>query len=444
MADEEFDRNYYLDQLDEESRKKAEESEAILALQLNQLEGSFDDRIAQVRQEQEEDRATGRARAEELFPEGSLGRVNDSTSELDPYLATRGAMVDQIKAEAAQDFQTREQALQDSLDKLYGMEAERRDPNSDTTKLARSVGNEQINRAMQTQLRSIGAQANALGVRGNAGATNDAYLASTIAKGNLERDLMLGNLDAADRLALAAEDTKAKGLAAKEDLRARQTQQVSDLQGRLEELQGAIREDKLRRQLINLDQQSREVFGRLGTEENVVAQGVAERSGVRQQVISEASQAEATRSQREAERLRQAEIDKPPPSGGGGKIICTEMHRQGYLSSHILAGDSAYATTMSTETKVGYWSWARYVVAYMRKSPAFTLSITPFVNGWATEMAYRAGYVEKGSIIGKVLATVGEPLCWLLGKAIIAYWGDKHEITPEVFNPASGASDMRI
>lgn len=421
-----------LSKLSEESQKKAKESEAILALQLKQLEESFNSRIDSVRQEQEADRAKGQERAQELFPEGSLGRVDETAGQdIQNLVTTRQQQIDDIRAAGTQALADRSQLTSDSAGRIDALEAGRRDPNSELAKLQRSTGNQNIQQALRTQLRSINSQANALGVRGGAGALQDALASATLARGNLERDIALGNASAADQLALQSETIKERGQTAKEDLRLKQTAQQDDLQRRLEDLQGAIREDTLRRQLINLDNRSREIFGRLGTEENIVAQGVAERSGVRQSILAESSQAEATRAQREAEDLRKQEIDKPPPSGGG-KIICTELHAQGLLDSYILEGDAAYAATMPLEIKVGYWSWARYIVKYMRQSKFFTYGTAPFIQAWATEMAYRAGYIEKGSLLGKVMSWIGEPTCYLLGKAIMAFKGVNHGISWEV------------
>ena len=100
-----------------------------------------------------------------------------------------------------------------------------------------------------------------------------------------------------------------------------------------------------------------------------------------------------------------------------GTAICTELHRQGYLSEYILGLDGEYRDKyIDADAYAAYLKFAIPMVRIMRKSKIMTQIIRPFGVGWAREMAHRiCPEVVDGNIIGKVLLKVGLPFCAWLG-----------------------------
>lgn len=100
--------------------------------------------------------------------------------------------------------------------------------------------------------------------------------------------------------------------------------------------------------------------------------------------------------------------------GGGGKVICAELYRRGLMKQDIFLADEAYGEIADPEVIAGYHRWGRSVVRGMKYKPilyaAFVVA-TPV----ARELASRIG-VGKGSLIGKALLFVGEPICKVMGK----------------------------
>jgi len=404
-----------------ESEKKAEEARLILRDQLKLLGEAETERLAKSRKEREKDEAAGRKRGAELFSEGALGRVGTAPSDVASQLfADRQASLDALGGQVGAQIAGRDATTAQGVAAFDELIRQRTDPNSELAKLQRSAGREQINRALQSQIGQIRAAGNVTQAGPSAGLIGDAIGSSLQARANLERDIALGGLQDAAELTTRREATRQQGQTRKEDLQTSGRQEEQALRTRLENIQQAIQDDTLRRQLINLDNRSRELFGRLSTEQNVVSQGVAERSGIRQQVLAEASQAEATRAQRESERIQQIEASKPPPSAGG-KVLCTELHRQGYLPTEIWEADEREAANFSRETIAGYHLLAKPVVKLMQKSNVVTQILRPFISGWATEMAYRQGVAKKGSWIGRMLERFAAPLCAWIGKKITNY-----------------------
>ncbi|NQZ14867.1 MAG: hypothetical protein HRT94_08620, partial [Alphaproteobacteria bacterium] len=106
--------------------------------------------------------------------------------------------------------------------------------------------------------------------------------------------------------------------------------------------------------------------------------------------------------------------------GGGGKVLCGHYYARGILPARIYQGDVAYAQRhVSDNTKRGYWFWAVPLTQYLNNNPGGLVEklIQPLVFGWAQEMAYRTGYANNGSFIGKSLLTA-LPAMSLLGKFV--------------------------
>ena len=101
------------------------------------------------------------------------------------------------------------------------------------------------------------------------------------------------------------------------------------------------------------------------------------------------------------------------------KVICTELFRQGYLSRKIHRLDEKYAKMyIDNDTLRGYHVWAKPLVCLMSKSRVITYLVYPIGRAWAHEMAHRVDPKIKGSVLGKILHTIGVPVCRFIGHRI--------------------------
>jgi hypothetical protein len=135
--------------------------------------------------------------------------------------------------------------------------------------------------------------------------------------------------------------------------------------------------------------------------------------------------------------------DPAPPSGGDGggggdcKIICAKLNELGFFEDDINTADQAfgrYLRDSHPEVFNGYLAWAQTVVDWMEGHGP---KVIPFISKethsriereltikylnklarpWAEEMAYMMGVREKSSLAGKIIMTVGLPMCWVIGK----------------------------
>jgi hypothetical protein len=108
----------------------------------------------------------------------------------------------------------------------------------------------------------------------------------------------------------------------------------------------------------------------------------------------------------------------------GGKVICAELGRQGYLDAKTLKADAEFGRMIylvEPEVMHGYWKLALPVVGLMKKSKAFTWAVSLIAKPWARYMAYMMGASEKGSFFGMIIHTVGKPVCRAFGKKVIVY-----------------------
>lgn len=103
---------------------------------------------------------------------------------------------------------------------------------------------------------------------------------------------------------------------------------------------------------------------------------------------------------------------------GGGKIICTEMFRQGKLRADWYEADERFGKIMPREVVVGYQFWARPIVRAMRRSRIATEAVSLLAKPWAQQMAYEMGVAEHGSRLGKFLMVVGIPTSGFIGNII--------------------------
>lgn len=93
-------------------------------------------------------------------------------------------------------------------------------------------------------------------------------------------------------------------------------------------------------------------------------------------------------------------------------IICTELHRQGYLTDRDLFFDRIYGMIISKRVHKGYLILARPIVEKMIKSEKFTKFIAFFGRAFAKEVGHKFSPKEyKKSLLGKTIIFFGKPLC---------------------------------
>jgi hypothetical protein len=110
--------------------------------------------------------------------------------------------------------------------------------------------------------------------------------------------------------------------------------------------------------------------------------------------------------------------------GGGGKIICTKLYELGLMSRDIYLADQAFGSELvnhSPDIYNGYRAWAEIVVDWMDgnagefiKSWATTWA-QDIATPWAEHMAYKMGALEKDNLTGRIIASIGVPICKLVG-----------------------------
>lgn len=178
------------------------------------------------------------------------------------------------------------------------------------------------------------------------------------------------------------------------------------------------REERLGRDTYNIGQKNRETYGGLG-----VGLQYANLLG------GALDQAEATAatnrgldiSERNKVAINQVQSQpaaRPANITVGGKVICTELFRQGLLPFSILEGDILHAKKyIDNITMEGYHLWAKPIAYLMSKNSIITAIICPFATAWAKEMAYRVGMYEESNKLGSFLIKFLKPVCTFLGHA---------------------------
>lgn len=104
----------------------------------------------------------------------------------------------------------------------------------------------------------------------------------------------------------------------------------------------------------------------------------------------------------------------------GLSVICTELHRQGYLPQIVYEAETTYANKMiSAQTYWGYRMWADWVVSKMQKSHRVTRFVSWFALPYIYRCAHKVNPKIKHSWRGTVVAMIGTPICWMLGHTAI-------------------------
>ena len=114
-------------------------------------------------------------------------------------------------------------------------------------------------------------------------------------------------------------------------------------------------------------------------------------------------------------------------SSNDGTVLCSLLHRRGYLTEDIWRLDAAYGQmTRDTDPDVydGYYAWAQPIVEWIEKDTmlakiGFHTLALPLVSSWAKHIAHRMEpEMHKDNKLGKFILTFGTPICRLIGSTI--------------------------
>ena len=108
-----------------------------------------------------------------------------------------------------------------------------------------------------------------------------------------------------------------------------------------------------------------------------------------------------------------------------GKVICTELHRQGKLDDATMAADKEFGEMVAENdphTMAGYHLWAKPVLRLMQKSRIITWLVALLALPWAREMFLRQTGNGRGSWRGRILMRLGIPVCRFIGRRNARGW----------------------
>lgn len=214
----------------------------------------------------------GRARGQELFGEGALGRVEaERSKEISDILGRREdiAATAGTRSEDMADIVARRRAA------LEGMAAPE-------AQVLRQQALQQIGRGEESALRRLRGVQAAQGLRGGTAAAQQVQLLAQgqAARTQAEQELFLQDL-AQKKAALGAFETTVTGAEATEF--GRQQQAMAAHEAAVQQ----ARQDELNRKLFNIQQQQSEKFGQLATEFGFAQMSGAERAAVGQELLGE-------------------------------------------------------------------------------------------------------------------------------------------------------------
>lgn len=112
-------------------------------------------------------------------------------------------------------------------------------------------------------------------------------------------------------------------------------------------------------------------------------------------------------------------VGGPSDNSPDSRVICTELVRQGRLETGLYFLDLRFAEERLSPAHLrGYHLWAVPLVRLMRRSRLATNMVAPLARWRAEEVARVLGRRARGSVRGKIVRLIGEPLCWLFGQFV--------------------------
>jgi len=114
---------------------------------------------------------------------------------------------------------------------------------------------------------------------------------------------------------------------------------------------------------------------------------------------------------------------------GGGRVICTDLHRTGELSTRDWVRDTKFTFKKLTKTHVkGYLLWAEPTVKHIQKYPRYRKVWKHIAQHRANDIAWRLNE-GKFDLLGRIYASIGEPICWALGNFVSDKQINKYNLT---------------
>ena len=118
--------------------------------------------------------------------------------------------------------------------------------------------------------------------------------------------------------------------------------------------------------------------------------------------------------------------------GGGsdsGRVICTDLHRTGELSTRDWVRDTKFTfKTLSIKHVKGYLLWAEPTVKHIQKYPRYRKIWKHIAQHRANDIAWRLNE-GKFDLLGRIYAGIGEPVCWMLGNFVSDKQISKYNLT---------------
>ena len=114
---------------------------------------------------------------------------------------------------------------------------------------------------------------------------------------------------------------------------------------------------------------------------------------------------------------------------GGGRVICTELHRTKELSTKDWIRDTKFTFKTLSKTHVkGYLLWAEPTVKHIQKYPRYRKIWKHIAQHRANDIAWRLNE-GKFDLLGRIYAGIGEPVCWILGNFVSDKQISKYNLT---------------
>ena len=110
--------------------------------------------------------------------------------------------------------------------------------------------------------------------------------------------------------------------------------------------------------------------------------------------------------------------DAAASSGDDGTYICTALYKMGDMKQYIYEYDQRYGKLVHPAVYRGYELWGKFLAKQIRKKGLTYKIVKPIALAWAYQMAYDLSKGKKGknSKPVKILKTVGEGVCYVLGQ----------------------------
>ena len=141
---------------------------------------------------------------------------------------------------------------------------------------------------------------------------------------------------------------------------------------------------------------------------------------------------------RSYKQTKETATDTSPGATGGeggssgsdsGRVICTDLHRTGELSTKDWIRDTKFTfKTLSITHVKGYLLWAEPTVKHMQKYPRYRKMWKHIAQHRANDIAWRLNE-GKFDLLGRIYAGIGEPVCWTLGNFVSDKQISKYNLT---------------